>query len=779
MFKSYQYFPDHLEIKTNDGKMVITPYGHHTVKVDFLEKGKALPFPSYAAAHGAEKVESKVKEEPNRLIYSLPDMEVLIQKSPFQVSYANGNKVFLAEEQGFFDADSVSGFRFKLQPQEQLIGGGERVLGMNRRGHRLELYNKASYGYEKHADLMYYSMPMLVSTNKYALIFDNGAKGFMDLGATDKEVMSFEAVSGNMSYFVVSGHDYPTLMNNFTALTGRNPLPARWTLGNIASRMGYHTQEEVETTVAKYQQDSIPLDGIVIDLYWQGPDLKGHMGNLDWYKPNFPQPEKMMANLNEQGVKTILITEPFILNGCKTWDSAVENKVLGTDSLGSAFKFDFFFGNTGLIDIFKPKAQDWFWKIYKHHTESGVGGWWGDLGEPEVHPSALQHVNGSADEVHNVYGHEWAKMIYDGFAKDFPNTRPLILMRSGFVGSQRYGMVPWSGDVSRSWGGLYPQVEISLSMGLQGAAYMSSDLGGFAGTTKDAELYLRWLSYGVFNPIYRTHAQEEVPAEPVYWDKETMSIARDFIRLRYEMMPYNYTLAYENTTTGMPLMRPLFFEEDNDQLIDYTDAYMWGDDFLVAPVKEKGATSKTFYLPKGHQWIDFHNDKVYEGGKEVTIKSDIKHLPVMVKAGAFIPMAPVYQTTKEYSTKDLTLHYYADASVKEAKGQMYDDDGHSKDALEKGNFDLLKFEANTNEKGLTIAVEKTGKGFENAPSERAITVLVHHAPNHKKVMVNGQKVKVQKSEQKWQDKGGAFFNESTGQLFVKVVLKDKVVIAVK
>src|SRR5690606_20856548 len=150
-------------------------------------------------------------------------------------------------------------------------------------------------------------------------------------------------------------------------------------------------------------------------------------------------------------------------------------------------------------------------------------GWWGDLGEPELHPSELRHATGSADELHNVYGHEWARTVYEGYRRDFMDQRPFILMRAGAAGSQRYGMIPWSGDVNRTWGGLRSQPEISLQMGIQGLAYMHSDLGGFAGDNLDDELYARWLQYGVFQPIYRPHAQEEVPSEPVFRSEEHTS----------------------------------------------------------------------------------------------------------------------------------------------------------------------------------------------------------------------------------------------------------------
>ena len=239
----------------------------------------------------------------------------------------------------------------------------------------------------------------------------------------------------------------------------------------------------------------------------------------------------------------------------------MDNAVLAKTPTGQPRRFDFYFGNTGLVDVFDENAQQWFWEPYEMLFEQGVAATWGDLGEPEVHPGDALHwlsdseIQATGDEIHNVYGHIWAKMVYENQVRQYPDMRPLILMRSGFAGSQRYGMGPWTGDVSRSWGGLKPQIELSLQMSMFGLAYNHSDLGGFAGGEKfDKELYIRWLQYGVFQPVYRPHAQEHIAAEPVFHDRETRDIVRDYIKLRYRLLPYNYTLAYDNSTTGMPLM---------------------------------------------------------------------------------------------------------------------------------------------------------------------------------------------------------------------------------
>jgi oligosaccharide 4-alpha-D-glucosyltransferase len=175
---------------------------------------------------------------------------------------------------------------------------------MDRRGHRLPLYNKASYGYETHAEQMYYSLPAIMSSEKYMIVFDNSANGWLDIGKTDKDVLTFEAMGGRTAYIVIAGDTYPALVENYTDVTGRQPLPPRWAFGNFASRFGYHSEEEVRDVVRRFRRAKIPLDTVIIDIYWFGPDIKGHMGNLDWDRNAFPHPEDMIADFQKQGIKT-------------------------------------------------------------------------------------------------------------------------------------------------------------------------------------------------------------------------------------------------------------------------------------------------------------------------------------------------------------------------------------------------------------------------------------------------------------------------------------------
>ncbi|MDT0594451.1 TIM-barrel domain-containing protein [Glaciecola petra] len=717
-----------LVLLLDSGEVDIRAINSGTVEVLYkLNDSEQLPsfaLPEYTKPF----IGGVLRQTEDGYLYQLPEVTLNIQANPFKLSFSNKNGYLTQEETGAFLYETIRGFRFALEDEERLMGGGQRILGMNRRGHRLPLYNKAHYGYNSDSSQMYFGLPAVMSDKGYAIAFDNSANGFMDLGYSEKNILQFEAEAGRTSYIFTAGEDYQQLIQNFVSATGTQPLPPRWALGNYASRFGYKSQQEVLDTIEKFIDLDFPVDAVVLDLYWFGPDIKGHMGNLTWDKVNWPEPEKMISDLNANGVKTIMITEPFILRSSSQWQSAIDNSALAKNLAGNARTFDFYFGNTGLVDVFDQNARDWFWQYYKKLNAQGVSGWWGDLGEPEVHPAdTLHNMDGNivtANEIHNVYGHRWAKMVYENQKDARPLERPFIMMRSGFIGSQRYGMIPWTGDVERSWAGLQPQVELALQMSIFGLAYIHSDLGGFAGGEEfDAELYTRWLQYGVFQPVYRPHAQDHIAPEPVFHNLKTQEIVRDFIKLRYRLLPYNYSLSIQNSMTGLPMMRPLFVEFSNAS-IDRTDAYMWGDSLLVAPVVEQGQSEKDVLLPHG-KWFDFWTQKEYIGGKTVTIETPLERIPVFVKAGAFVPMTAPIQNTSQYNSGALDVFYYFDDTVANAEYTMFDDDGISPNTIKSKQYQSFHFTAQAKDHELEINLDVKGQ-YSTAPSQRDITYTIYN-----------------------------------------------------
>lgn len=777
-FKSIEDKNTYFQINVNDGKYIISRYSDKIIETTFIPNNESMDLNSHAVVLSSNFNYSLLREDDKKATIITDGIKVLIQKSPFQISYYYKDKLITSEKRGYYKsshepmemvqgnivADETEKIEFNLTKDEVLYGGGARALGMNRRGNRLPLFNRAHYGYETESKLMNFTMPIVLSSNKYMIHFDNAPIGYLDLDSKGDNSLTYETISGRKTYQIIVGESWYDILDNYTDLTGKQPMLPRWALGNFSSRFGYHSQEEVEMTIDKFREEEIPVDAIILDLYWFGKDIKGTMGNLEFDKDSFPNPKQMIKNLASKNVETILITEPFILTTSKKWDEAVKEDILAKDSIGNPAKYDFYFGNTGIVDIYNPKGEQWFKNIYKDLSDYGVNGFWGDLGEPEVHPNWVQHHAGNAAEVHNIYGHDWAKLVFEASLEANPNRRPFILMRAGYSGSQRYGMVPWSGDVNRTWGGLQSQPEIALQMSMQGMAYMHSDLGGFAGDNLDDELYVRWLQYGVFNPIFRPHAQEGVASEPVFRSEKAKRLAKFAIQMRYRMLPYNYNLMYENHTTGKPLMRPLFFEEpDNPKLYNYSKTYLWGNDVLVAPVLEAGKKEQEVYFPKTSNWFNIETDEIIKGGQTKMIKTHPAYIPVYVRVGAFIPLTKPVLSTSEYDSNTIELHYYFDTSSPENKRSLYTDNGSDTNALRNGSYKIMEFEANY--KGSNLKFEfkyiLLSEYHENVySSDKSINLIVHNIQKEPKyIKVDGKKITA-----KW--------NSKTKTLSIPVIWKD-------
>ncbi|MBL0359045.1 MAG: hypothetical protein IPP72_20250 [Chitinophagaceae bacterium] len=514
-------------------------------------------------------------------------------------------------------------FRFMLDKEEKIFGGGERALPLNRRGYRFPLYNNPWYGYSNGADALNFSVPFFTSSKGYGLFFDNASKGYADIGKTDNDFFEAGFVSGELNVYIIFGNDYKEILSSYYKLTGTQPLPPRWAMGNFMSRFGYSSEAQVKDIAGKMKQEGIPFDAVIFDLFWFGDSIKNTLGNLEWVnKTKWPDPKKMIGDFKKDNINTVLIAEPFILKGTKNYDAA--NKYFAVDSAGRPFNLtDFYFGYGGLLDIFRKDAGNWIWKNhYKKQIANGVHAWWTDLGEPEKHPASIRHSLKDygvkrlmgADEVHNIYGHYWNRMLSEHYAKEYPNQRLFHLNRSGFAGSQRYNIFPWSGDISRSWSGLQAQLPVMLGMSMSGIPYIHADAGGFAGGEGDIELYVRWLQFAAFTPIFRPHGTAlfeidpnaySFPSEPALIDTAYREYAKSSVQLRYQLLPYNYTLAYKQASKAEPLVAPLYYYYPKDMVaVNVGDEFMWGENILVAPVLEKGATERKIYLPEG-KWYDF------------------------------------------------------------------------------------------------------------------------------------------------------------------------------
>ena len=741
-FLSYSISNNQLSIHTQNGAIRFQYFTKDILKVFFIPKNTAILDTSISVVLKPQEIQAVISEDEKKVTWSTEAFNLEIQKDPFNISYYYNNELLLKEERGFFQRTESCGLRFCLDADEAIYGTGERAVPLNRRGYKLDLYNRPDYNYAKNARNLNYTMPVLLSDKKYLLFIDNNQKAYFDIGETEENILEFSAIGGEMKYYIVAGESFAEISQSFTELVGRQPLPPRWALGNLQSRMAYRTQAEVESIVDEMIEKDFPLDAVILDFYWFGDSILGHLGNLDWYAKNWPQPEKMIKNFKDKGVKTILITEPFVIDTSYWFVHGDTSALFTTNKQGETYVMkEFYFGHAALMDMFKPQTKDWFWEQYQKQIEIGIAGWWGDLGEPETHPTDMYHVNGKADEVHNMYAHEWAAMVFRKYQEHYPQQRLFHLNRSGAVGTQRYSIFPWSGDVSRSWSGFQAQLPLMLNMSLCGLGYISSDLGGFALGKKDEELYTRWLQMGVFNPVFRPHGSG-IPSEPIFFSESTQDIVRESIKLRYRLMPYIYSAAYENTVTGKPIVKPLFFYHDNVKFKDYSDAYYFGDELIAVPVTESGQKIKNVLLPDGG-WYDFFTDQYYPRGAMLSLDVDMDHIPVFVKGGAFIPMLQDYTTTDQYPESELFIHYYPGTEGEETTYTLFEDDGKNAKNLENRNYQLIDFKALNNDKEIVISLDRNRMKYQKNQKNRRIIFVLHNIAEMPQALeLDGKKIEI-------------------------------------
>ena len=712
----YSTADNQTQISTPKGIVTVTAIDDDIFRVSTLPKSDPsmlLPRSQSAIlnADGTKSVKLSRILTPTSLIIASNSTRIHIDRLTGRVSFLDSdNRPILQELSGVNNSSPLKSISFASKDIGNLYGAGERGHSLRLNSDSLTFYNRQNYGYtggDSRISQMGISVPYIVSDRGFGLLFDDYNSASL---STRDSILYLSETPKPLSYYFINGDgSMKSAVSNYTRLTGRQPLPPIWALGYITSKYGYRTQQEALGAVDSLRRRGYPLDGIVFDLYWYGKETD--MGRLEWNREQFPNHRMMLDSLNKMGVNTILISQPYInkIGAINNYNALAEKGMLTRDSLGATHDVTTWVGEAGMFDISNPDTRQWLWNRLQPLTAEGLAGWWGDLGEPEVHPLSIRHANGeTASQFHNVYGNEWSRLIYEGMRRDFPDKRPVLLMRGGTAGLQRYAVMPWTTDVSRSWGGLQPQINLMLSSGLSGIGYISSDIGGFAvdkSNPVDAELYLRWLQMGVFTPVLRTHSSYK--PEPYHYP-EYETILKRFIRARYEWLPYNYTLAWENATDGTPLARPLnFYGGQDSTLINVQDEYLWGKDVLIAPILKAQQRVRKVIFPAG-EWINWNKPtQRFRGGTTATIAAPLSEMPIFVRAGSFIPQySQPIQNTTEYDPSSLTVKYFP--STVRSNYTLYEDDRKSPESIANNEYTLTTFEGQKLKTGYDISISSKG-----------------------------------------------------------------------
>ena len=418
-------------------------------------------------------------------------------------------------------------------------------------------------------------------------------------------------------------------------------------------------------------------------------------------------------------------------------------------------------GNCGVVDFTLPAVADWWGTYQQKPIDDGISGFWTDMGEPawsneeQTERLVMKHHLGMHDEIHNVYGLTWDKVVKEQFEKRNPNRRVFQMTRAAYAGLQRYTF-GWTGDcgngddVLQGWGQLANQIPVILSAGLGVIPFTTCDITGYCGDIEDypsmAELYTRWIQFGAFNPLSRIHHEGDNPVEPWLFGPEAEKNAKEAIELKYRLLPYIYTYAREAHDTGLPIMRPLFLEYPADMETFSTDGqFLFGQELLVAPVVKKGARTKNVYLPEG-TWIDYNNKQtVYTGEQWTTVEAPLSCIPMFVKQGSIIPTMPVMNYTHEKPVYPLIFEVFPAPKGEEASFTLYEDEGEDL-GYQRDEFAKTPVRFRTEEGGYLLSVgAREGKGYA-VPAPRNFIFRMYLKTAPKGVTVQGKKVKKVKPE---------------------------------
>jgi alpha-glucosidase len=694
---------DGVELTSGAAKVRITAFNEGVFRVRLAPTGVFAKDSSWAVIVSPEPPVLKIEENQKEIRIITSRLIATIQKSPVLINFADpAGSVLLADEPTLpmaWNGPRIHVWK-KMPQDENYFGLGDKPGPMNRRNRSFTNWNTDAFGWQESTDPIYKTIPFFIGLMKgvaYGLFFDNTYRSSFDFGKESPDYFSFGAEGGELNYYFFAGPEPKKIIEQYSTLTGRTPLPPFWTLGYQQCRYSYYPEARVREIAQLLRSKKIPADTIYLDIDYQ----EGY-APFTINRQYFPDFEKMIADLREQGFHIITITDLHIKRfpnrGYAPFDSGIKNDVFVKNPDGSVYVGPVWPGESVFPDFTLTRVRDWWGNLYKDFSAMGVSGFWNDMNEPAVfrYPGKtmpLDVVHRLDDgttldhrAIHNVFGMQNARATYEGLRKLQPDERPFVLTRAAFAGAQRYAAT-WTGDNLATWNHLSMSTPTLLSMGVSGYPLVGDDIGGF-GSSPPADLLTRWYEVGAFNPIYRNHAAKgTADHEPWANGPEHEAIRKKYIEMRYRLLPYIYTLTEETTRTGLPMMRPVFLEYPQSQEFYGDDHdFLFGPDLFVSPVVSETIDAQGIALPPG-EWFDFWTSEKHTAQDKINLHPRLDELPLYVRAGAILPMQPVVQSTSETPDGPLQLRAYLPTSTSstDCRGSLYQDDGHTF-AYQKGEF---------------------------------------------------------------------------------------------
>jgi alpha-glucosidase len=672
--------PDIIRVRVTPGRSEMRDHSYAVINRDFGDPGATI-----AVAAGRSTI-------------STSDLDVSVQHAPFRIAFKTAAGQSLDEDDAL-RGTAISGAAIRvakrLRDDEHIYALGEKNGPLDKRGWKLggysfTMWNSDTFGYDSSTDPIYVAVPFYIVLRHgvaFGVFLDNTFRSNFDIGHQTEGVLSFGADGGALDYYFIYGPDPKQVIQRYTALTGRMPLPPLWSLGYHQCRYSYYPERKVRFIAENFRVRQIPADTIWLDIHYQD-----NYKPFTWDRERFPDPPRMIADLRKEGFRIVTIVDPHPKKelGYKPYDSGLAGDYLVKNPDGSIYEAPVWPSqaekNPGLSvfpDFSKPAARAWWGSLYADFLNMGVAGIWNDMNEPAIFdvpsgtmPLDVRHDNEGAPsdhrEIHNVYGMLMSRSTYEGLLKLRPNERPFILSRASFAGGQRYTAL-WPGDNTSNWAHLRQSIPTLLGLGLSGFPFVGSDIGGF-NEAPTAELFTRWLQLGVFYPFMRDHTMFGSPdQEPWSFGPQHEALNRRAIELRYELLPYIYSVMREAADTGIPAMRPLMLEYPQDErTYNIDDEFLFGSDLLIAPVLLEEAMQRGVYLPAG-DWYDYWTGQHFDGGKWIAVPVTMASIPIYVRAGALIFTQPVVQHTGEMPGQPLKVLVFGNGP---SERTLYEDAGN-------------------------------------------------------------------------------------------------------
>ncbi len=703
---------------------------------------------SVALVKQPETVHVQLKELDEKITLTSSKIIIELQKSPLRVCVKdkNGNILVTESELGMGYTSSNAVFCFKdMDVDDHFYGFGEKTGFLDKRGEKMTMWNSDVFSpHNPETDALYQSIPyfMTVKNGKaHGIFFDNTFKTTFDF-MSNNDTYSFSAEGGQLDYYILAGPTPKAVIEQFTELTGRMPLPPKWALGYHQSKYSYKSEQEVRELVSKFAQKEIPIDAIYFDIHY----MNGYRV-FTFDRAAFPEPKQLIQDLKQEGIHVVPIVDPGVKKDPNYYiykEGVLQNHFCKYLE-GDLYLDEVWPGMSSFPDFTKTETQKWWGEKHSFYTDLGIEGIWNDMNEPAVFNKTktmdldVIHDNDgdlkTHQELHNVYGLLMGKATYEGLKQQLNGRRrPFLLTRAGYAGIQRYAAV-WTGDNRSFWEHLEMSLPMCMNLGISGIPFCGPDVGGFAHDS-NGQLLTRWMQVGAFTPFFRNHnALDTVPQEPWAFGEKYEKIIKKYIQLRYQWLPHLYTLFMEASRTGIPVMRPLFLEYPNDpKTANLSDQFLIGDNILIAPILRPDTNHRVVYLPHG-DWVNYWNDEVIQGGTHILFEADLETLPIFIKKGSMIGNGAIKHSTMVAET-NMKIHLYPNEH-REITYNLYDDDGETF-AYEEGEYFHKKITCQLIQSDIQISIHNENTSFK--PSWNEWTLVIHLLKKPIRVFVNGEKI---------------------------------------